>query len=121
MRIAILTSSYPRFIGDGTAPFVKSIAEAMVKSGHVIEVVAPFDPEVRASDKMGIKIHRFRYSFCNKLHIMGHGRALEADVRLQPLAILLLPFFLLSAFVTLWRVTGNQKSEVIHVHWVLPN
>ena len=29
MRIALLTSSYPRFPGDGTAPFVQSIAEAL--------------------------------------------------------------------------------------------
>jgi glycosyltransferase involved in cell wall biosynthesis len=55
------------------------------------------------------------------MHIMGHARALNADVRLRPLAFLLLPLFLISAFITLMRVTSRQKSQIIHVHWVLPN
>jgi len=121
MRIAILTSSYPRFLGDGTAPFVKSIAETMIKLGHAVEVVAPYDQEVNPIGMNGVKIHRFRYALSKRLHIMGHGRALEADVRLQPLALFLLPFYLLGALITLWLVTGRQKTDVIHVHWVLPN
>jgi glycosyltransferase involved in cell wall biosynthesis len=121
MHIAILTSSYPRFLGDGTAPFVQSIAEAMVKLGHLVEVVAPYDLEVKPISPNGVKIHRFRYSLIKKLHIMGHGRSLESDVRLRPLAVLLLPFYLLAAFITLWRVTGRQKSDAIYAHWVIPN
>ena len=121
MRIAILTSSYPRYPGDGTAPFVKSIAEALGKRGHSVEVVAPYDPDVKPIENGKVNIHRFRYWLIKSQHIMGHGRALEADVRLQPLAFLLLPFYLFAAFIALWRVTGRQKSDVIHVHWVLPN
>lgn len=121
MRIAILTSSYPRFPGDGTAPFVKSIAEEMSKLGHEVEVIAPYDPEVVTYETKGVKIHRFKYTLLKKWHIMGHGRALEADVRLRPLAFLLLPFYLLAAIITLWQVTGRQKTEIIYVHWVLPN
>jgi glycosyltransferase involved in cell wall biosynthesis len=100
---------------------VKSIAEAMVKLGHKVDVIAPFDPEIKPIDTKGVSIHRFKYSWLKSLHIMGHARALEADVRLRPLAFFLLPFYLLAAFISLWRVTGQQKSDVIHVHWVLPN
>ena len=121
MRIAVLTSSYPRYPGDGTAPFVKSIAEALVKRGHRVDVVAPYDPEVKPIENDKVNIRRFRYWLINSQHIMGHGRALEADVRLQPLAFLLLPFYLLAAFIALWKVTGRQNSDVIHAHWVLPN
>ena len=121
MRIAILTSSYPRYPGDVAAPFVKSIAEAMAKSGHSIEVVAPYDPKVQKGETGSVRINRFIYFPIKSFHIMGHGRALEADVRLQPLAYFILPFYLLGAFYTLWRVTGRQKSDAIHVHWVLPN
>src|SRR4030065_1247221 len=121
MRIAVLTSSYPRFSGDGTAPFVQSIAETLVKFGHVVDVIAPYDKEVKTTDSKGVKIHRFKYSLIKSFHIMGHGRALESDVRLRPLAILLLPFYLSAAFIKLLQVTRQQKTEVIHVHWVLPN
>jgi glycosyltransferase involved in cell wall biosynthesis len=121
MRIAVLTSSYPRFIGDGTAPFIKSISEALVKLGHVVEVVAPYDQEVKLVLTKEIKIHRFRYWWIIRQHIMGHGRALESDMHLRPLVFLMLPFYMLAAFITLWKVTGHQKTEIIHVHWILPN
>lgn len=66
-------------------------------------------------------VHRFRYIWPDQLHIMGHARSLENDMSLRPLAFILLPFFLISAFWSLWRVTGRQKSQVIYAHWVIPN
>jgi glycosyltransferase involved in cell wall biosynthesis len=52
---------------------------------------------------------------------MGHARALEKDVRLRPLSFVLLPFFLIAAFLRLMNVTRKQKSQAIHAHWVIPN
>ena len=121
MNIAVLTSSYPRFPGDGTAPFVKSICEHLVKLGHAVEVVAPYDPAVQPVDGGGVLVHRFHYAWPDQLHIMGHARSLEADIRLKPLTYLLLPFFLAAALSSLLRVTARQRSQAIHVHWVLPN
>lgn len=121
MNIAVLTSSYPRFRGDGTAPFVKSIAEQLASSGNNVEVLAPYDPLCEPTAENIVKEQRFRYIWPAKFHIMGHAQSLDADVRLRPLTYILLPLFLLSAFFHLWRLTGRQRSEVIHVHWVVPN
>jgi glycosyltransferase involved in cell wall biosynthesis len=121
MKLAVITSSYPRFPGDGTAPFVQSICEHLVQLGHAVEVVAPYDPAVKPVESGGVRVHRFRYTWPDRLHIMGHARSLEADVRLKPLAYLLLPFFLAAGLSTLLRVTARQKSQAIHAHWVLPN
>jgi len=123
VRIAVLTSSYPRYPGDGTAPFVKDICEHLAKLGHPVEVVAPHDPAVIAQPQaaLPIQVHRFRYIWPENLHIMGHARSMDNDMRLRPLAYLLLPFFLFSAFLKLMQVTRRQNSQVIHAHWVLPN
>jgi len=121
MRITLLTSSYPRFPGDGTAPFVRSIAEALQRVGHAVEVVAPDDPAVLPDDRPGPRVHRFRYVWPRRWHIMGHARSLHADVRLRPATYLLLPLFLLAEFLTLWRVSAAQGAEIIYAHWVLPN
>jgi len=121
MRITILTSSYPRFPGDGTAPFIQSIAEHLVKIGHDVEVVAPYDAEVQEDESAKVKVHRFRYIWPLRWHIMGHARSLQADVRLRPLVYFLLPLFLFEAFIRLMQVTRAQKSQMIHVNWVLPN
>lgn len=121
MRVTVLTSSFPRFQGDGTAPFVQSICEHLAKLGHDIEVVAPFDAAADLSYRQNFPVHRFRYIWPEGLHIMGHARSLESDVRLRPLAYVLLPFFFIAAYWNFLRVTKKQQTELIHVHWVLPN
>ncbi len=121
MRIAVITSSYPRFQGDGTAPFVKSLSEALVERGHDIRVVAPYDTLVVDDHAQQVPVRRFKYIWPTKWHILGHARSLEGDAKLHPLAVILLPFFLFSAFISLVRVTHQQSSEVIHAHWLLPN
>src|SRR3990172_5188355 len=121
MKIAFITSSYPRFPGDGTAPFIMSIAEHFARFGHDVEVVAPYDVAARPMPSSGVKVHRFRYVWPDSWHIMGHARSLREDVRLRPSAFLLLPFFLTASLITLWRVTGAQKTQLIYAHWAIPN
>jgi glycosyltransferase involved in cell wall biosynthesis len=121
MNISVLTSSYPRFKGDGTAPFVKSISEALAKRGHQVEVVAPYDIAVRDDLNSEIIVHRFKYIWPASLHIMGHARTLKADVNLHPLALILLPFFLVASIFKLISVSRKMNAEIIHAHWVLPN
>ncbi len=117
----MLTTSFPRFDGDGTAPFIKSIAETMALQGHQVTVLAPYDSLVKPYATKGIEIHRFRYAWNDKSHIMGHARALEADVKLKPLAYLLLPFYLAAAVLNLWRMARKNSYDLLHAHWVLPN
>ena len=121
MKIAFLTSSYPRFPGDGTAPFIQSFAQTLAKLGHYVEVVTPYDPLVKDMDTGNVVLHRFKYAPRNDWHTMGHARSLEADAHLRLSAYLMLPFFLCAAFVNLLRVTSRQKTEIVYAHWVIPN
>jgi len=121
MKIAVIASSYPRFEGDGTAPFVKSISESLVELGNDVEVVAPYDFLVDENSSNLIKVHRYKYTPFKKWHIMGHARSLESDIKLNKSVYFLLPFFLISAFFKLLHVTKKQKSQIIHAHWVIPN
>lgn len=121
MRIAVITSSYPRYLGDATAPFVQSICEHLAKLGHDIEVVAPYDPEVIGQKNQLVPVHRFRYIWPSRFHLMGHARSLESDLHLRLSAFILLPFYLIGSYITSLRITAKQKSQVIYAHWVLPN
>lgn len=125
MRIAVLTTSYPRYPGDSAAPFIQAMCQGLADLGHAVAVLAPYDPEVHPQPPVtgdhAVSVQRFRYAPLKNWHIMGHARALENDMRLRPLAVVLLPFFLLASFLELWRLTGRHKSELIHAHWVLPN
>lgn len=121
MRIAVITSSYPRFQGDGTAPFVMSISESLAKLGHTIQVIAPYDISVKNDLISTVPVKRFKYIWPNSLHIMGHARSLKADVKLRPLVLLLFPFFMIASIINLIRECRKINAQIIHAHWVLPN
>lgn len=122
MKITVLASTYPRFEGDGAAPFVRSICEALTSLRHQVEVVAPFDPAVRSFEMPSpVRVHWFRYAPVKAWHIMGYGRALQGDMHFRLGVFFLLPFFLLIQFFTTLFVAYRQRAEIIHVHWVLPN
>lgn len=121
MKIAVLTSSYPRFQGDGTAPFVRSISEALVQRGHTVHVVAPYDIAVKDNLQSPVEVIRFKYIWPKKFHIMGHARSLRADVKLRPAALLLQPLFTLASIIKLTKTCREMNAQVIHAHWVLPN
>ena len=121
MRIAVLTSSYPRFQGDGTAPFVMSISESLSKLGHTVHVVAPYDISVNEGFTSPIPVKRFKYIWPRKLHLMGHARSLKADVKLRFSSILLLPFFSIASIINLVKECRKMDAQIIHAHWVLPN
>ncbi len=121
MRIAVLTSSFPRFKGDGTAPFVKSISEPLADLGNEVQVLAPYDISLRDDLESTVPVHRFKYIWPKSLHIMGHARTLQADVKLHPLTPLLLPLFIIAEIINLIRLSKKMDAQVIHAHWVVPN
>ncbi len=121
VRVTVLTSSYPRFPGDGTAPFVQSICEHLVKLGHLIEVVAPYDPAVRKQISGHVVMHWFRYTLVKRWHIMGYAKSLVGDNHFRGGVFFLLPFYLGAQFWCTLRVALKQKAELIHAHWLLPN
>ena len=94
IKIAVITSSYTRFPGDGIAPFVRAISESLAELGHSIAVVAPYDPEVKPLGTDDVQVYRYKYIWPTSYHVMGHARSLEKDVRLRISSYLLLPFFL---------------------------
>src|SRR5947199_233038 len=59
MRIAVLTSSYPRFDGDGSGTFVRSLCTEYVREGHSVEVIAPDDARVSTHDAT-VPVYCFR-------------------------------------------------------------
>lgn len=121
MNISVITSSYPRFDGDGTAPFVRSISLALNKLGNNIDIVAPYDPEVKDMGQEEVNVSRFKYAPQRNCHIMGHSRALKGDNVLDKRAFLLIIPYIISGTAALWKSIETKKSTFIHAHWSLPN
>lgn len=121
MNISVIASSYPRFEGDGTAPFVRSISLALNKLGNNIEVIAPYDPDVKESEVQELKVKRFKYALRKKWHIMGHSRSLEGDNNLRFATYFLIVPYIVMGSIALLKSVRRQNSKVVHAHWSLPN
>lgn len=121
MRLCFLTSSYPRFAGDGAGSFVASLAAEAVRQGHSVEVVAPYDPAIAPrSEPDGLVVHRFRYAPSGGLCLAGHARSLQADIRLRWVVPLLMPGFCLAMLSAVTRLHREAPFDLLHAHWVVP-
>ncbi len=122
MKICMVTSSYPKYEGDVTAPFIEAIASSVAAEGNEVHVLAPYHPDVRREPlEKGVRLHFFKYSPSRSLNIWGYAESLEADVRVKGVIYPMTPVVFISSFLALWRLTGRIKFDVMHGHWVIPN
>ncbi len=122
MKICMVTSSYPKFEGDVTAPFIEGIAASVAAMGNEVHVLAPYHPDVRREPlEKGVRLHFFKYSPFRHLNIWGYAESLEADVRVKGAIYPMTPLVFISSFLALWRLTGRVRFDIMHGHWVIPN
>ncbi len=121
MKIAVLAHSFPRFAGDTHGPFVKHLCEALAGLGHRVDVLVPFDPEIREDPDTPLRVHSFRYIRPDRWHLLGYSRTLKRDVAMRPWAWLQSPLYFLFAERALKRLVRRRQIDLVHAHWLLPN
>ena len=118
--VVMLTTSYPRFPGDGVGAFMEPIARGVAARGHEVHVVAPWHPLIRRPDERDVRFHFFRYAPIRALNVFGYAAALKADVALRPAAYLVAPLALAAGWRAVRRVARETGATVLHAHWVIP-
>ena len=118
--VVMLTTSYPRFPGDGVGTFLEPIARGVAARGHEVHVVAPWHPLLRRPDEPAVHFHFFRYAPIRALNVFGYAAALRGDVALRPAAYLAAPLALAAGWRAVRRVVGETGATVLHAHWVIP-
>ena len=120
MKILMVTSSYPLFEGDGTAPFIEEIAHAVVARGHQVDIVLPAHPRLRPLEKDHIRFFPFAYAPSPSLNIWGYAQSLKADRGFKGKTLFVAPF----AALATWRAVRTrlrlQAYDIVHAHWVVP-
>jgi 2-deoxystreptamine N-acetyl-D-glucosaminyltransferase/2-deoxystreptamine glucosyltransferase len=96
VRVLVLTTSYPRHLGDPAGSFVADAVERVRAAGVEVEVVAPT---------------AFRHFG------LAYGNGMLANVRAGPWRLLALPLFV-AAF---WRAARGpaRSADLVHAHWLL--
>lgn len=121
MRILMVTSSYPKFPGDVTAPFIESIAKGVVARGHEVDVVLPHHPELQRPTSDAVRFFPYRYAPTDAWSVWGYAQSLESDVRVRRGAYLLAPLVALALRREVGARLREKRYDAVHVHWVVPN
>ncbi len=120
MRILMVTSSYPLFEGDGTAPFIEEIARSVAGRGHEVDLVLPAHPRLARGGEPGLRFYPFAYAPLPALRVWGYAQSMNADRGFKWKTLLVAPF---AARATARAVRGRLEAstyDVVHAHWVVP-
>ncbi len=93
MRVAVLTTSYPRYAGDAAGRFVADAVEHVRARGVDVEVVGP---------------EQFRH------YGIAYGHGVLSNLRRRPWLGLFVPALLVS-FV---RAARRLDADLVHAHWL---
>ncbi|HLA77081.1 MAG TPA: glycosyltransferase family 4 protein, partial [Vicinamibacteria bacterium] len=121
MNVLMVTSSYPKFPGDVTAPFIESIARAVAARGHRVDVLLPHHPELKRDQDEPVRFFPYRYAPGDRFNLWGYAQSLEADVRVRRRVYLLAPLVALALRRALGQRLVASRYDVVHAHWVVPN
>jgi glycosyltransferase involved in cell wall biosynthesis len=121
VRILTVTTSFPKFEGDTTAPFIESITRELACRGHELTVVLPARSDLRPAPIEGVRFRPYRYAPSASLEVFGYAEALRADVALRGAAYAVLPLAVLSGLRSLRQELRGRSYDVVHAHWVVPS
>jgi phosphatidyl-myo-inositol dimannoside synthase len=122
MNILALTSSYPRYEGDPTAPFIESITTHVAAEGHSVHVVLPENSGWKRDATEGdIHFHPYRYSPSRSWTPWGFSESLQAGVRIKWPLYALAPAVLLAAARKSSSVLRRERFDLVQAHWIVPN
>lgn len=120
-RVLLVTSSYPRWEGDNTTPFVHHLAQDLRSRGWDILVLAPHAPGAARQETLnGVPVERFRYLWPTSLETVCYDGGALVKLRRNRWNLVKIPFLVVSQWAAiLWRIR-RHKFRLVHSHWILP-
>jgi glycosyltransferase involved in cell wall biosynthesis len=120
MNIAVITSSYPRYPGDGVGTFIHSLLAAISNLGHQVDILTPYDPKSSRQWLSQWRVRPILFIWPKRWSLLGHARSLTGDLHLKWYSYPLVCLFVFFSFFHLRRLVIRNKSEVIFAQWLIP-
>lgn len=122
IKILVLTSTFPKKIDDNLPMFVyDQLSSIQTKYPNLsFKVLVPHYYDLNIVDgSLKIEQIRFHYFWPNKWEkLVGNG--ILPTLKKNWLYILLIPFFLVSQFVSTFVIIKREKPKLIYAHWFFP-
>ncbi len=120
LRVLVIATTFPRWKNDQEPRFVYDLCRNLPKDID-IHVLAPHAPEAKESEIWeGMKITRFPYFYPRSLQKLCYEGGIIPKLKSSWLARLQLPFFLAALLIRLIKITGENRFDLIHCHWLIP-
>ena len=117
MRIAVLTTSYPRFEQDEAGVFIKRLVEAYNEAGAAGVVIVPRDRgEPEREQQNNFTIRRYRYGLFRSGQL-AFGSGIKPNLKSRPLLLLQLPLLTLRMTWEGWL--ARRQFDVVHANWLI--
>lgn len=115
----MLTSTFPRWVGDHEPPFVFELSRRLAQQFEV-HVLAPHAPGAQLQETLdGVHVQRFRYA-PEALQQLAYDGGILARLRQRRWRLLLVPCLLAGQWWALRRLLRHQRFDAIHAHWLIP-
>lgn len=119
LKILFLTSSYPRNKHDVASVFLRYFAEALAAGGGEVHVLVPADGRSESKRDGDVTVHRCQY-FPLRWQKLAYGSGIMPNLSRSPWLWLQVPFYLLAMLRALLRLLRQERFDVLHAHWILP-
>jgi glycosyltransferase involved in cell wall biosynthesis len=119
VKIACLTTSYPRFEGDIAGTFAEELNLELTSRGHHIEVYAPESPLPSPRTRRGIRVHEIPYCRPRALERTFYGAGALDNIVHSPLATLGL--FTFPPAMLAKVATQAARFDAFLAHWAVPS
>lgn len=119
MKVCMITTSFPRWKGDGQGAFILELARALVRKGAQVLVIAMHTPGAAIYESIeGVKVLRPQYWWPeDKEMLRREGGGLPATLRRYPwISLQILPYIIAQTMTLLRHI---QDYQIIHAHWSL--
>lgn len=117
MKVLFLSTSFPRWEGDGVVNFVYELARSLSKRATVT-VLTPNFPDGKRSDGFGgVRIVRFNYFLPHGCQRVVFPDGIPVQLKKSRLARLQAPFFML-CFV-MRAICAARRADILLCNWAL--
>ena len=120
MRILVLSSVYARHPLDSEVPWMRESIRRLREAGHDVEILAPSWKGLSDHEIDGVRVHRFRYA-PSSLEFLTHDEGAPSKTKGRPWLQMLAVPYILSGFLSCWKLAGRERFDLMHVHWPFPH
>jgi len=115
MQVLLLTTSFPVKEGSSSGIFVERLAQRLGQNCRLRILAPSADSPTKKTNNKPYELVTFRYA-PTKWQILAHGGGgIPATLNAQPWTLVLLPFFLVSMFLSCLKYA--RKADIIFANW----